>query len=84
MTERTPVFRDIYIKNLTASCQRSAGIIMGLPESVISNVVFENVNISAVTGMRIENAKGIRWINSRITPDEGEPLILKNADVEKR
>jgi len=84
MTERTPVFRDIYIKNLTASCQRSAGIIMGLPESVISNVVFENVNISAVTGMKIENAKGIRWINSRITPDEGETFILKNADVEKR
>ncbi|HEV2328105.1 MAG TPA: glycoside hydrolase family 28 protein [Verrucomicrobiae bacterium] len=84
MTARTPVFRNIYIKNFTASCQSSAGVIMGLPESVISNVVFENVNISAVTGMKIENAKGIRWINSRITPAEGEPFILKNADLEKR
>jgi polygalacturonase len=83
-TERTPVFRDIYIRNLTGTCPRGAGIIMGLPESSISNVVFENVNIAAATGMKIENAKGIRWINSRITPDEGEPLILKNADVENR
>jgi polygalacturonase len=84
VTEGTPVYRDIYISNLTATCQRGAGIITGLPESEISNVVFENVNISAASGMKIENAKGIRFRNSKVTPDEGEPFILKNAEVESR
>jgi polygalacturonase len=84
VTGRTPVMRNIYLRNVTASCERDAGIIVGLPESAISNVVFENVNISAVTGMKIDNAKGIRFKNSFVRPEEGEPFILKNADVESR
>lgn len=82
MTARTPVFRDIQVKDLSATCQRSAGIIVGLPESPISHVVFDNVNISAVRGMKIENAKGIQFKNTNVAVDEGQPFILKNADVE--
>ncbi|HEY1787643.1 MAG TPA: glycoside hydrolase family 28 protein [Verrucomicrobiae bacterium] len=84
MTKGTPIYRNIYIKDLTATCQRGAGIIMGLPESAISNVIFENVNISAASGMTIENAKGIQFKNSHVTPGEGEPFITKNAEVESR
>lgn len=84
ITERTPIFRNIYIRNLTANCRRGAGVIMGLPESVISNVVFENVNISAATGMKIEDAKGIQFRHSKITAGEGKPFMLYNADVENR
>ena len=50
--ENLPVFRNICIRNLTATCPKSAGIITGLPESVISNVVFENVQISARKKLR--------------------------------
>jgi polygalacturonase len=84
LTERTPVFRDIYVKNLTATCQRGAGIIMGLPESAISNVVFDNLNISAVSGMKIENARAVQFKNSDVTVTEGKPFITKNAEVESR
>jgi polygalacturonase len=84
VAEGTPVYRDIYIKNLTATCERGAGIIMGLPDSVISNVVFENVTISAATGMKIVNAKAIQFKNSQVIAEEGEPFITKNAEVENR
>lgn len=84
VTKGTPIFRNIYIRNLTATCQREAGIIAGLPESAISNVVFENVHISAARGMTLENAKGIQFRNSHVSPDDGEPLITKNAEVENR
>ncbi|HTV40632.1 MAG TPA: glycoside hydrolase family 28 protein [Candidatus Sulfotelmatobacter sp.] len=84
VTEGTPIFRNIYVRNLTATCQRDAGMIVGLPESAISNVVFENVNITAVRGMKVENAKGIQFKDSHVTPDEGEPFITKNAEVENR
>lgn len=78
----TPVFRDIYVSNLTATCQKSAGVITGLPESKISNVVFDNVRISSVTGMNIKNADGVRFKNVQITAQNGPPVILDNAQVE--
>jgi polygalacturonase len=61
---------------------RNAGQIIGLPESGVSDVVMENVNISAATGMTIQNAKGIKLKNVKIETQEGPPFILKNAEVE--
>ena len=79
--ENTPVFRNIYISNLTATCPKAAGVISGLPESVISNVVLENVRISSATGLSIKNAKGIQFKNVQVTTKEGPPFILENARV---
>jgi polygalacturonase len=82
VTADTPVYRDIKIINLTASGPRSAGFIVGLPEMCISNVVFENVNLSTETGLTIRNAKGIRFTNSSVTVGQGNPFSAENADVE--
>lgn len=83
VTETTPIFRNIRISNLTATCQRSAGIIIGLPESPISDVVLENVSITAATtGLSVKNAKGIQFKNVTITSKEGPPFIVENAQVE--
>ena len=79
--EKIPIYRNIRVSNLTATCQKSAGIIYGLPENCISNVVFENVEISAPKGMTIRNAKGIQFKNSKILAAEGAPAILENAEV---
>jgi polygalacturonase len=81
--DRLPVYRNIHINNLTASCERSAGVILGMPDSLISDVVLENVRISsATTGLTIHNARGIQLKNVQITPHEGPPLVLDNAQVE--
>lgn len=80
--EKIPVYRNIKISNLTATCQKSAGVIMGLPENCISNVVFENVQITAPTGMVIKNASGIQFINSKISVSSGAPVITENTQVE--
>lgn len=82
VTASTPVFRDIHVSNVTATCQSSAGLIIGLPESLISNVTFSNVQITAVSALKIENASGIQFRNSHVTVQKGEPLALKNARVE--
>jgi polygalacturonase len=81
MTELTPVFRDIHVRNIMATCQEGAGTIIGLPESSISDITFENVKISAVSGMKITNAKGILFTNSGVTVTKGKLLILQNAQV---
>ena len=79
--EWTPVFRDIKFKNITADGRHAAGLIAGLPESEVKNVIFENVQIAAQTGLGIRNAKGVQFKNVRISPKQGEPLIIGN-DVE--
>lgn len=82
MTQSTPVFRNIRVSNVTATCQRSAGLIIGLPESLISDVVFSNVQITAASAFKIENASGIQFKNSRVSVQGGVPFELKNAKVE--
>jgi polygalacturonase len=79
---RTPVYRNISFSNVTATCQKGAGVITGLPESKISNVVLENVRISAATGLAIKNADGVRFKNVQVQAENGPPVILDNAQVE--
>jgi polygalacturonase len=83
VNETTPVFRNICVSNLTATCQKSAGIIIGLPESPISNVVLQNIKIqAATTGLLIRNVKGIRFENVNVVNGQGPPFILENARAE--
>ena len=83
VNETTPVFRNICVSNLTATCSKSAGLIIGLPESPISNVVLENISIrAAAAGLSIRNARGIRFKNVAVANQQGPPFILENAQVE--
>ncbi len=83
VTPETPAFRKIRIENLAASSSSAAGVIVGLPESLVSDVVLKNVTISAATtGLIIQNAEGIKLQNVRVTPVEGPPYILQDARVE--
>ena len=76
-----PVYRNLRISNLTATCPKAAGIILGLPESCISNVVLENVKITAAKPFAITNAKGVQLKNVSVTVPKGEPFKLENAEV---
>ena len=80
--EKIPVYRNIRVSNLKAACQKSAGVILGLPESCISNVVFKNVHISARTGLAIRNAKGVQFKNSSVLAADGAAFSAENAQVE--
>ena len=82
VTAETPGFRNITIRNLTATSTTAAGVIVGLPESLVSNVVLENVKISAAaTGLSIRNAKGVQMKNVEVTAKEGPPFIVEDAKV---
>lgn len=82
VTETTPKYKNITIRNLTATSSRSAGVIVGLPESHIENVLLENVTITAEQGgLEVRNAKGVTFKNVKITAKKGEPIIVKDAEV---
>jgi polygalacturonase len=82
VTETTPKYKNITIRNLTATSSRSAGVIVGLPESYIENVLLENVTIEAEQGgLEVRNAKGVTFKNVKVTAKKGEAIIVKDAEV---
>ncbi len=56
MSATTPRFHDILLERVRAAGGQDAGYILGLPESPISNLTFEDVKITATKGMRLRNA----------------------------
>jgi polygalacturonase len=83
VTPETPSFRNIRIRNLTATSTRTAGVIVGLPESPVSNVVLENVQITAATtGLVIRNAKGVQLKQVQVTAKKGPPFMVEDAQVQ--
>lgn len=56
VTRLTPHFHDITITNLDASGSKTAGVIVGLPESPIQSVRLNNVHITAEKGFTIASA----------------------------
>ena len=83
VTDQTPRYSNIFIKNLTATSTKNAGVIVGLPESHIKNVVLDNVRIDAAgKGLMIRNADNVQLNHVQVTAAKGPPLILRNAQVE--
>jgi polygalacturonase len=84
MAKDSPVYRNIVIRNVTAHSARTAGLIVGLPESPIENVTLENVRVTAPTGLMFRNARAIKLKNTVVTPTKGgKPFILETqAEVE--
>ena len=68
--------------NSVVPVKTDRGVIVGLPESQLENVLLENVQIEAEgTGLEIRNAKGVEFKNVKITAKSGEPVIVKDAEV---
>jgi polygalacturonase len=83
VAEHTPMYHDITFSHITATVAegRRAGLIWGLPESPVTNLLLEDVNIQADKPFGIYSAKGVRVVHCKIvTPDGVNKLSI--ADVE--
>jgi polygalacturonase len=78
VTRLTPHFHDIVIENLTATGSNVAGVIAGLPESPVQNVVLNNVNLSAKTGLTIGYAE-VTAKNLVVHAEQGEPIMKETG-----
>lgn len=82
VTDTTPKYRNITIRNLTATSSKSAGVIVGLPESHIENVVLENVTIAAEQGgLELRHAKAVVFKNVKVATKKGEAYIVNDAEI---
>ncbi len=85
VTEETPSFKDIYIKNVTAINSGSAGYFQGLPEMNLKNINIENVLLDGKKGISMIDADGVTFKNVKVTVRKGNPLVaynVKNVKVE--
>lgn len=76
ITSTTPYYHDITVDGLTAANCRYGGIIIGLPETPMTNIHLSNVNISANTGLRIRNAT-VDTANIKVHANSGPSIIFE-------
>jgi polygalacturonase len=78
----TPINKNILIRNVTATNCLTAGIIRGLPEAPITDLLLSNVTIYAESGMTIYYAKGINFTDCKITAQNGPTANTYDANIE--
>lgn len=79
VTDKTPSFRNIYIKNVTAVNSGVAGYFQGLPEMNLQNIHLENVILEARRGISLIDADGISFKNVVVEVKQGIPLTIYNG-----
>lgn len=79
VNEGTPVFRNIYVKNIISRNARRAMFFNGLPEMNISNVHVEDVSVTARYGAELSESDGVSFKDIFISPEEGPALTLNNV-----
>ena len=79
VTEETPSFRNIYMKNITANGHGNVAFFMGLPEMNLKNVTLENAVLKAPKGIVCIDADGISLTNVKVIIEKGTALTLYNG-----
>lgn len=75
VTRLTPFFHDISIENVNSVKSGTAGVIVGLPESPVKNVVLKNINISAEKGVTIAYAN-VTGSNVHVVAASGQAMTV--------
>lgn len=72
ITTTTPVWKHITFQNITATGASRAGILWAVPEKPMTDLVFDNVKITAATGLTCNYVNGAAFTNgSKITISGG-------------
>ena len=79
VTEETPVFRNITIKNVTCKGAGQALFLQGLPEQNLENITLENIDIEADNGMTCIDADGISIKGMRLVTRNSPAITINNG-----
>lgn len=79
VTEETPEFRNIYVKNLVSRNARRALLFNGLPEMNIKNINLENAFITSEYGAELSESKDINFKNVTVISLHGAAFIFNNV-----
>jgi polygalacturonase len=81
ITATPPIWRNITISNLTVTGGTNC-VIWARTELPATNIIFSHVNISTPRSFKIYNARGIQFVDSKITtPASSNTFTLYNAEL---
>jgi polygalacturonase len=86
ITDKTPIYRNFIFQNITATVApgKRAGLIWGLPEAPVTNILFQNVNITADRPFGIFFAKNVQFENCDIITSAGKnKLATTHTEMNK-
>lgn len=75
VTEETPIFRKVYIRNVAANGAEKAIFVRGLPEMNIQDIVMEKMTIQAKEGLDMTEATGIILRDVTIISQNTDPVL---------
>ncbi|WP_205500019.1 glycoside hydrolase family 28 protein [Rufibacter psychrotolerans] len=79
VTEETPSFKNIWMRNITVSGADEAVALQGLPEMNLQNVNIENAFLKAKKGITAVDASGITLKNVQVITQQGPALTIYNS-----
>lgn len=79
VSDRTPIFRNIHISNVTGNNVKKVGYITGINEMPISEISFSNVNIVANEGFTANTASNIQFNNVDFAVKKGASFSFNNC-----
>lgn len=79
VNEKTPIFRNIYFKNINAVNSYEAISINGLAEMNIKNIVIEDSQFDTTKALTIVDADGIILKNVKLKYSEGTGAVVYNS-----
>ncbi len=80
VSERTPIFRNVHISNVTGVNIKCAGFIRGIEEMPVSELSFSNINLEVEDGFTAETAKNLHFSNVSIATEKGPSLEFNKCD----
>lgn len=81
VNEGTPIFRNIYMKNIFCDGAKDAIVIQGLPEMSIKGIEVENCILKADRGISIFDADGIKITATKIISESPVVRINQSKNV---
>jgi polygalacturonase len=87
VSERTPVFRNVHLSNITGTNIKKIGYITGIEEMPVEEISFSNINMVAETGFTVQTASNIQFHNvdfavkkgASIAIDRSKDIVLDNV-----
>jgi polygalacturonase len=79
VSQRTPVFRNIAISNMTINHSPVIIDIQGLPEMPVTGLQISNVIASGKVGMRAYNTLAMELHNVQVNPEFGPAFLIRDS-----
>ena len=79
VSERTPIFRNIAIGNMTINRSPTIINIEGLPEMPVSGLQISNIIATGKTGMKAYNTLGLELHNVQVNAETGPAFLVRDS-----